>query len=328
MARTKPDFARKPARRLRHEIYSAERISFAFETTTACNLKCGFCHHTRAGRKSATIPLDEFTDIVEGCARLAAKSGRLKIAVSPSATGEFFSTPEPAMYLNVIREFFPSAKVGAASNFTRFSDSVIEGILAENLLDNLTCSMNYFDPELYREICGGNLEAVFKSLDSFSNIRKSLSSKMVVEIALKTHSDINSAAAKTFEKTARERWSDSIKISWNAVSCWGGHVDLSPYADAGKPMEFPCFGLSFPVFLIKAGGDAYPCCCCATIECDEQLRLGNILSDNPTKLLAAYEKIKSRHLEGKWKSYTLCSKCNIFTQPEHDVYFRIGKRYF
>lgn len=319
----------KILKRLKHERDMRGRISFAFEVTTVCNLSCGFCYQGVNKRKKAVIPIDDFRKMLVWCKNTATAFKKDKIIVTPSAAGEFFLIEDACSYLHETRSILPGATIGVASNFTHFFQGVLDEIFKKRLIDNMTCSLNYSSEELYSEICGGSgLSVVYENLDTAASLIEKYKSPLVIDIAMKLHESTGKSDMEVFEKFALERWGSCVKVNWNPISCWGGHIDFKKFVPDVPPIEFPCYGLAFPVYLIKAGGDMFPCCCCATVDNAPELRLGNLFSNTGAEIAAAHAAIKNQHLRGKWKNIKLCATCNIYADEKCDIFFKDGERYF
>lgn len=319
---------KKIKNRIVHDRTARSRVSFAIEATTACNLSCGFCFHGAGARGSAVIPLDEFNEILKWTEIFSPSDKSKKKAISPSAAGEFFLLRDACDYLSSIREISPGASICVASNFTIFHDGVIERMISENLVDQLTCSMNFSTSEQYAEICGSDeLENVFKNLDKVVSEIEKTGSSLVIDVAMKKTAKLRAGEMTKFEHDAAARWGRRVKVSWNPVTCWGGHIDFQGHVPDAPAIEAPCSGLAFPAYLVKAGGDAYPCCCCATVDSAPELLLGNVFKDSKEHIKSSRKKLLDIHKRGEWKSLKLCSTCNIYSSDEFDIYFKAGRKF-
>jgi radical SAM protein with 4Fe4S-binding SPASM domain len=314
----------------RHNQKAAgDTLMFAVEISSVCNLNCKFCSYPIAKREKRIIPLDEYTDILNGTKAIISESGKSGSFIALSGIGEPFLIRNITEYLVRTREILPGASIGIASNFTCIEEETIEKIVREKLIDVLSCSLNYFDEDTYRDICGGDyLNKVLEAIDCFAECRRIYGSTLKLTLGMKKHENITNKDASDFESYAMKRWNGAVTISWNSIGNWGEGIDLSGFVNAHSRLLFPCFGLYDIKYLIDHKGNVYPCCACFTRDYTEELLLGNILIDSHKIMIERFKKIRDIHLRSEWRSLPICAHCNVYTQNDYDIFFRIGRRYF
>lgn len=304
-------------------------ISFAIEVTTVCDLKCAFCPSSVIDRGKHILPLEKYTDILKKVRIIADRNIDKKAVLAISGMGEIFIIPNICDYLIRAREILPDVGINVASNFTTVKRETLETIMKNRLIDKFSCSMNYYDEKLYREICGRDyLAEVFENIDRFVDYKEKHGSGLVLDIAMKKHENLTPENMSEFELFAKKRWKDGVAVCWSEILNWGGHVDLSRFVQSGARLSFPCYSLFLNNVLIDWNGNVYPCCCCFTRNRVEELRLGNILDNSFDEMKGRLSEIRKTHSGGEWNRLDLCSECNIYTLGCYDVFFKLGNRYY
>ncbi len=320
----------KLVRRRDFKRQKAERFHIALEVTTECNLRCGFCPHTIEKKENNTLTVSQFSTILDKLRVMSKSSGRRQVVLGFGGVGEPFTIADFAVFLQRSRQAFPTAELSTVSNFTCIKSNVLEQIIAERLLDELRCSMNYGDEHKYHEICGAPaLPKVEETIDRFVTYKQKHDSPLVLGIEMKKPAGLTRSQMASFEASAHQRWGNAIEISWGDLINWGGRVDSSRFELDQRAPSFPCYSLFQLDFVIDYRGDVYPCCYCwAKPEVVAELRLGNVYRTSFRTMKRRFRTLRKIHMTGQWRRLAICRECTMYADDRFDLFFRLGKRYF
>lgn len=119
-----------------------------------CNFHCGFCQNSSISQRSART--EEVTP--EELAVLAARDGSIGVA---------YTYAEPFVWFEYVRDASRLVREGGMRNVLVTNGQVNEEPLRELLpsIDALNIDLKSMRPEFYREVCGGSLETVQRTIE-------------------------------------------------------------------------------------------------------------------------------------------------------------------
>ena len=131
--------------------------------SSRCSLNCAFCPNGKHARREAVAAMTPQT-----AERILEQARDYPIVrVDVGETGDAFLNQDILDILRLIRRHLPQASTRVFTNFQTFRPDRIDGILSEQLLDEVITNMDGATAETYEAIKGGSLERAVQHIEYF-----------------------------------------------------------------------------------------------------------------------------------------------------------------
>ena len=277
------------------------------ETVNACNARCPMCTIDEWERSSPTMKDDLFDRIAED---LIAHAGHLK-RVSLYRDGEPLldkKMPERIARLKAggIRQ------ISLSSNVSLLNEQKSVELL-EAGLDVLIMSIDSLEKDVYESIrVRLNFEEVLGNAIRFAELRDRIRPSTQIWMRM-IRQDSNKDEWPRYEEFWRSKLAPTDRIYYHNLFNWGGQLDeFKPLTYSYEP-NLPCVSL-WSLLVIFANGDV-PLC---NVDFNNKYPTGNIRDHSIEELWRSKVMAERRnlHLEGKKSCIDLCTKCNVWDEPD------------
>jgi radical SAM protein with 4Fe4S-binding SPASM domain len=277
-----------------------------FETSTACDGKCTFCHHSQLKRKGVAS-WSTLLEVIDSCAPYASTA-------CPFLMGEPLLEPRLIPILDNLKQVNPKINTHIYTNFYSMTKQKARDIIQSQLLDLITVSFYGPTPELYAKYQPGfNWQQTRSNIKHFMQIRNRLGlTKPQVQMHYIGLPDLLRAYPKyeaewrsvvdnvgiTVFRTHTEQ-ENSESEQWMKI-IHGKHA----------PLRVPCARI-FSGFYVHCNGDVVPC----SGDCEGDNVLGNIHDCYHASDVWWGDKaqaFRKKHIDREWNEIPMCKDCNYW----------------
>lgn len=282
------------------KITSNFPINLDIETTTKCNLKCGFCARTILVDKgnfheSGFMTREDFSRIIDEGVKHGLRSIKLNYLGEPLLHKDVFWQVEYAKSKGII-------DVIMNSNATALTEKNAEALLRAGL-DAYLVSFDAINPQTYeRQRVGGHLGQVIDNVYRFIKLRNKIRPSCQVRLSMIMHPG------------------PEFRAQWEGLKAmWGGLVDAvawltyhdTPGPDTPDHPYFPGFYCTQPFqrMFIKNNGNVTACC----VDSSDTDVVGNWKNENLYDIWHGKRltEIRELHATNRYNEMDLCRKCHM-----------------
>ena len=291
---------RKPVR----EFILEKRLSFpkliSLEVTNACNAKCVMCPREQLTRKIGNIRMD----VVDKLCRDAYNKPLQKINVF--GFGESLLHPQLVDIIRHIKDALPHVELNLSTNAQLLNGGLAQKLLASGI-DRINVDIDGVQKQTFESVRRQlDFETVVNNVKNLIKEHDAAGSRVKLSVTI-----IKMDATEPEIESFRQQWLPLVDtVNVNHYNTWTGiFPDRNTNAPGLATFAFPCKN-PWREMIVNYDGSVAFCC----MDFNATIVIGNIMKNTIEEIWHSEEmnRLRSLHLEGRYKEIPICSTCNEF----------------